>query len=137
MNGLQGDYPHQSRRAYLKRLIKYAAYRLLCKRVNYGLMVRIFGWFGKDYDEALGNAAHSFGADNFLNRFAASRAYRCCECLSGELQRFRAAEWHNLIFARNEAIDWPPPYPLGWSSVRAIRRTPIGSRHFASRTTAK
>lgn len=68
MNGLQGDYPHQSRRAYLKRLIKYAAYRLLCKRVNYGLMVRVFGWFGKDYDEALGNAAHSFGAHNFFEQ---------------------------------------------------------------------
>jgi dTDP-4-amino-4,6-dideoxygalactose transaminase len=68
MNELQRNYPVQTRVAYLKRLAKYAAFRLLCKPFNYGLMVRVFNALGKDYDEALGNAAHSFGANGFFEQ---------------------------------------------------------------------
>jgi perosamine synthetase len=39
---------------------------LLCKPINYGLLVRALGMLGIDYDRALGNAAHSFGASDFF-----------------------------------------------------------------------
>lgn len=68
MSELQRDYPIQTRVAYLKRLAKYAAFRLLCQRFNYGLMVRVFHALGKDYDAALGHAAHSFGANGFFKQ---------------------------------------------------------------------
>ncbi len=64
----QQTYPLQTRRSYLRRLAKYAAFRLLCKPLNYGLMVRVFGYLGKDYDRSLGNAAHSFAANNFYEQ---------------------------------------------------------------------
>ena len=38
---LQNAYPIQTRWAYLKRLAKYATFRLLCKPFNYGLLVRV------------------------------------------------------------------------------------------------
>jgi dTDP-4-amino-4,6-dideoxygalactose transaminase len=63
---LQNAYPVQSRRSYAKRLAKYATFRLLCKPYNYGLLVRALGMLGIDYDRALGNAAHSFGASDFF-----------------------------------------------------------------------
>src|SRR3954447_7447796 len=65
---LQSAYPIQTRRAYFKRLAKYAAFRFLCKPLNYGLMVRVFGWFRVEYDRALGHAAHSFGKANFFSQ---------------------------------------------------------------------
>jgi dTDP-4-amino-4,6-dideoxygalactose transaminase len=66
MIGLQQEYPVQSRWSYAKRLAKYATFRLLCKPFNYGLLVRALGMLGIDYDRALGNAAHSFGASDFF-----------------------------------------------------------------------
>jgi perosamine synthetase len=65
---MQRNYPLQSRWSYLRRLAKYAMFRLLCKPLNYGLMVRALDMLGKDYDRALGNAAHSFGANNFFEQ---------------------------------------------------------------------
>ena len=62
----QQSYPSQARWSYFKRLTKYAMFRLLCKPLNYGLMVRLLGWLGIEYDRALGNAAHSFAANDFF-----------------------------------------------------------------------
>jgi dTDP-4-amino-4,6-dideoxygalactose transaminase len=68
MRDLQNAYPIQARSAYLKRLIKYATFRTLCRPFNYGLLVRILGAMGIDYDRLLGNAAHSFGASDFFTQ---------------------------------------------------------------------
>jgi dTDP-4-amino-4,6-dideoxygalactose transaminase len=68
MRELQQAYPVQSRAAYFKRLIKYSTFRLLCKPLYYGLVVRALGMLGIDYDRALGNAAHSFGASEFFRQ---------------------------------------------------------------------
>ena len=66
MRELQNAYPIQTRSAYLKRLVKYATFRMLGKPFNYGLLVRALGMLGIDYDRALGNAAHSFAASDFF-----------------------------------------------------------------------
>jgi perosamine synthetase len=68
MHDLQNAYPIQTRLAYLKRLVKYAMFRLLCKPFNYGVLVRMLGKLGIDYDRALGNAAHSFAASDFFTQ---------------------------------------------------------------------
>jgi dTDP-4-amino-4,6-dideoxygalactose transaminase len=68
MRDLQNAYPIQTRSAYLKRLVKYATFRMLCKPFNYGLLVRTMGMLGIDYDRALGNAAHSFAASDFFTQ---------------------------------------------------------------------
>jgi perosamine synthetase len=68
MAGLQRKYPVQSRLAYLRRLLKYAGFWMLCNPMVYGLAVRLLQAFGIDYDRALGNAAHSFGASEFFGQ---------------------------------------------------------------------
>jgi dTDP-4-amino-4,6-dideoxygalactose transaminase len=68
MRDLQNAYSIQSRLAYLKRLVKYATFRALCKPFNYGLLIRSLGMLGIDYDRALGNAAHSFAASDFFTQ---------------------------------------------------------------------
>jgi len=68
MAEVQRAYPVQSRWSYFRRILKYAAFRFLSKRFAYGLLVRAFGARGIDYDHALGNAAHSFGASDFFQQ---------------------------------------------------------------------
>jgi dTDP-4-amino-4,6-dideoxygalactose transaminase len=68
MQELQQAYPVQTRWAYFKRLVKYATFRFLCKPFNYGLVVRTLQTLGIDYDRALGNAAHSFAANDFFTQ---------------------------------------------------------------------
>src|SRR5256885_14231232 len=68
MRDLQSAYPIQTRLAYLKRLVKYATFRILSKPFNYGLLVRTLGMLCVDYDRALGNAAHSFSASDFFKQ---------------------------------------------------------------------
>jgi perosamine synthetase len=68
MRELQNAYPIQTRSAYFKRIVKYATFRMLSKPFNYGLLVRALGMLGVDYDRALGNAAHSFAANDFFTQ---------------------------------------------------------------------
>jgi dTDP-4-amino-4,6-dideoxygalactose transaminase len=68
MQELHKAYAVQTRWGYFKRLVKYSMFRLLSKPFNYGLVVRILRGLGIDYDRALGNAAHSFGASEFFTQ---------------------------------------------------------------------
>src|SRR4029453_3988405 len=53
---LQQASPMATRMGFFRRLVKYAAFRFVSKPTCYGMMVRVLGWLGKDYDQALGNA---------------------------------------------------------------------------------
>lgn len=68
MEELQRRYPVQGRGSYLRRLAKYAGFRVLCKPVVYGFAARLMGALGVDYDETLANAARSFGASEFFTQ---------------------------------------------------------------------
>jgi dTDP-4-amino-4,6-dideoxygalactose transaminase len=83
MTELQQMYPVQSRWAYLRRLAKYAGFCVLSKPRVYGLAVRVLQRLGIDYDKALGNAAHSFGASEFFSQIRR----RPCAPLVRMLQR--------------------------------------------------
>jgi perosamine synthetase len=80
---LQHAYPLQSKRAYLARLSKYLSFRVLCKRLAYGALVRGYHMLGIDYDAAFSHAAHSFGQGNFFDRIRR----RPCGPLLGMLER--------------------------------------------------
>jgi dTDP-4-amino-4,6-dideoxygalactose transaminase len=68
MTVLQQAYPMQSRWAYLRRLAKYASFRVLSQPRVYGLAVRVLQWLEIDYDHLLGNAAHSFRPSKFFGQ---------------------------------------------------------------------
>jgi dTDP-4-amino-4,6-dideoxygalactose transaminase len=83
MATIERAYPLQSRRAYAARLLKYLSFRCLSKRRVYAALVRGYGAFGIDYDEALSHAAHSFGQHNFFERIR----HRPCGPLLRMLER--------------------------------------------------
>ncbi len=62
----QQSYPVQTHSAYLSRLTKYTAFRVLSWPWVYGLVVRVYRLCGADYDRKLGNAAHSFPGAEFF-----------------------------------------------------------------------
>jgi perosamine synthetase len=62
----QRDYPVQTRRSYLSRLIKFMGIRLFTTRFVYGASVAYFRWRGVDYDRKIAGLARSFAADSLL-----------------------------------------------------------------------
>jgi len=66
MEELQRGYPLQSRWCYLKRVIKYLAFRIVSVPRIYGQLMKAMQFFRLNYDRALANAAHSFSADQFF-----------------------------------------------------------------------
>jgi dTDP-4-amino-4,6-dideoxygalactose transaminase len=111
MHELQQAYPAQTRWAYCKRLVKYATFRFLCKPFNFGLVVRMLQSLGIDYDRVLGNAAHSFAANDFFKQIRRQPCTPLLRMLERRIARFerrgaarlwrRAMRGHQL----SQAID--------------------------------
>jgi perosamine synthetase len=87
---LQYEYPLQSKRAYLARLVKYSSIRLLSKRLAYGALVRGYRALRVDYDESFSNAAHSFGESNFFDRIRRRPSGSLLNLLERRLRKFEA-----------------------------------------------
>ncbi len=68
MRTADAAYPMQRRRAYLKRLAKYAAMKSLCCRPVCGLIVRACKMLGADYDRWVNRAARGFPGDDFFGQ---------------------------------------------------------------------
>ena len=85
---LQYAYPLQTKRAYLARLGKYLSFRVLCKRLAYGALVRGYRALGIDYDAAFSHAAHSFGESNFFERIRRRPCGPLLSMLDRRLKRF-------------------------------------------------
>ena len=92
---LQRGYPLQSRWCYLKRIIKYLAFRIVSVPGIYGQLMKAMQLFRMEYDRALANAAHSFGADKFFVQLR----QRPCAALVRMLQR-RIGDSDGAIAAR-------------------------------------
>jgi dTDP-4-amino-4,6-dideoxygalactose transaminase len=65
---LHRSYPTQGRLSYLKRLVKYSGMCVLGRPWVYELMIRLFAALGRDYDEVLNKAAHSFSGGDFFTQ---------------------------------------------------------------------
>jgi dTDP-4-amino-4,6-dideoxygalactose transaminase len=106
MSELQRAYPVQNRWAYLQRLAKYASFCVLSWPRVYGAAVRVLQWIGKDYDQALGNAAHSFAPNEFFTQIRRQPCVPLVRMLARRLETFerrgtarlrrRAARGHEL-----------------------------------------
>jgi dTDP-4-amino-4,6-dideoxygalactose transaminase len=114
MTELQQAYPVQSRWTYLKRLAKYAGFCVLSRPRVYGLAVWIHQRMGVDYDQALGNAAHSFGASEFFTQIRRQPCVPLVRMLARRLATFqrrgearlrrRAARGHELAHTLPEGM---------------------------------
>lgn len=85
---LQRDYPVQSRRAYLNRLLKYAAFCSLSAPSVYGALVRTCRVLHVDFDRAFGNATHSFGRSGFFQLIRQQPCVPLVRMLQRRIARF-------------------------------------------------
>lgn len=68
MRSRQAEYPVQQRRAYLNRLLKYAAFKALCQPWAYGALVRVWRAMGRDYDRLVNGSVRGFPGPDFFDR---------------------------------------------------------------------
>ena len=126
MADLQNKYPFQNRWSYFRRLAKYAAFRLLCQPFNYGLMVRAFDVLGKDYDRALANAAHSFGANNFFQQIRRQPCAPLLRMLRRRITTFSHLGMRQLLQRTKRGDRLAAALSPGMVVALAIQSTRIG-----------
>ena len=113
MEALQRGYPLQNHWSYLKRVIKYIAFRVVSVPGIYGQLMKAMQFFRIEYDRALANAAHSFGADKLFVQLR----QRPCAALARMLQRricgFDRAAAARLLRRRERGDALPQTLPAG------------------------
>jgi len=113
MVALQSEYPVQSDRAYVRRLLKYATFRLVSKRLPYSALVRYCLALGIDYDEAFSNAAHSFGQSNFFQRIQQRPCVPLVQMLKRRTGRFESHGWAQLQRRAERGVRLAKSLPAG------------------------
>jgi len=93
MRARQGQYPLQTRRSYLCRLLKYTAFRALCRPGPYGMLVRAWRALGQDHDRLVNGSVRGFPGPDF---FARIRQQPCVPLLGMLLRRLRTYDPRRL-----------------------------------------
>jgi perosamine synthetase len=93
MRQMQATYPVQSRWYYLKRLIKYSAFKLLTWRWVSGLFARACRAMGYDYDRWVNGAARGFPGDDFFRQIRQQPCAALLAVLGRRLRSYDARRW--------------------------------------------
>ena len=127
MAELQRAYPVQSRLAYLKRLaqvrgVSDVVQAVRCMASRCGCCRRL----GIDYDRALGNAAHSFGASDFFAQIRRQPCVPLVRMLGRRITTFERRGAAGCDGGRSAAMICRRRSLKAWSWASRIRRTRIG-----------
>lgn len=93
MRARQAQYPLQTRRSYLCRLLKYTAFRALCCPGPYGMLVRAWRALGQDHDRLVNGSVRGFPGPDF---FARIQQQPCAPLLAMLLRRLRTYDHRRL-----------------------------------------
>jgi dTDP-4-amino-4,6-dideoxygalactose transaminase len=88
MQAIQRAYPRQSRWAYARRVLKYAAYRGLATPICYRGLMRALEWFGRDGDAVASQLARSFAATDLTGQLRRRPCGGLLRLLARRLRRF-------------------------------------------------
>jgi dTDP-4-amino-4,6-dideoxygalactose transaminase len=120
MRAIQATYPVQRTRAYLKRLLKFAALKILTTRTVLGAVTRFFRMRGEDYEDSVSDAVR-----NVANLGSSKRIRIRCNApmlavLQRRLTRFRPTDFSDRIEAGRFLLE-----ELGDTVVCPGTRNPI------------
>ncbi len=87
MADLEAAYPPSGERAYLGRLLKYAAIKALSQPPVYGAVLKALALAGRDPELFIGAAARSFGGGDLLPQIRRRPARRCLRLLARRLRQ--------------------------------------------------
>jgi dTDP-4-amino-4,6-dideoxygalactose transaminase len=68
MRARQAEYPVQRRWAYVCRLLKHAAFKVLSRPMIYGMLLRVWQATGRDYDRLVNGSVRGFPGPDFFAR---------------------------------------------------------------------
>jgi len=88
MRGRQAGRPVQKRRAFLLRLLKYAAFKGLSYPRVYGLLVRAWRAMGRDYDRMVNGSVRGFPGPDFFDRIRQQPCASLLAVLDRRLRRY-------------------------------------------------
>ncbi len=91
MLALQTSWRMQSRSAFLKRILKYAAIKGISSRIGMSLLARSFRLRGKDHDEFISQAARGFPGPHFFTKIRHQPSLPLLRLLASKLENFNAA----------------------------------------------
>lgn len=96
MRGVQAAYPVQSRRPYLKRLLKYAVLKAISCRSLCAMFVRACRAIGCDYDQWVNHTARGFSGDDFFDQIRRQPSSSLLAMLERRLRNYdaRRSEQH-------------------------------------------
>jgi perosamine synthetase len=104
MRVAQTAYRRQSRLHYLKRLLKYGLLKALSSRPICGLIMRIFGILGGNYDCWVNRAARGFPGEKFFDQIRRQPSAPLLAMLERRLQRFSHERWNRRIVKGQELM---------------------------------
>jgi dTDP-4-amino-4,6-dideoxygalactose transaminase len=99
MRETQADWPLQSRSAYCRRTLKYAAIKLLSSRISYSAIVAVARLLRCDYDAAFARLVRGFSGPELLTRLR----QRPCPALVSLLSR-RASDYDQRRLKQRAAL---------------------------------
>jgi dTDP-4-amino-4,6-dideoxygalactose transaminase len=106
VRGVLSTYPVQSRRRFLKRLLKYAGLKALSNPSLFGAFARVAPHFGTTHDEVISRALRGFPGEKLLVQIRHQPSYPLLALLHRRLVTFdsRRIEQRRLVAERLAAL---------------------------------
>jgi dTDP-4-amino-4,6-dideoxygalactose transaminase len=120
MRAIQATYPVQRTRAYLKRLLKFAALKILTTRAVLGAVTRFFRMRGEDYEDSVSDAVRNVADLGSSKRIRIRCNAPMLAVLQRRLTRFRPTDFSDRIEAGRFLLE-----ELGDTVVCPGTRNPI------------
>ncbi|HXM83168.1 MAG TPA: DegT/DnrJ/EryC1/StrS family aminotransferase [Burkholderiales bacterium] len=108
MRARQRDYPAQRRSAYVRKLVKCAALKVLSYRLPYGLFAACCSLLQTSHDAIIGQAARSFAGTELFRAIRQRPCYALMALLRRRLVRFDARSIAMRIAAARAAASYLP-----------------------------
>ena len=90
MRARQADYPIQTRRTYLRRLLKYAALKAFSTRPVFGAVMRACRVMGRDHDQLINGSVRGFRGEDLLARIRQQPSTPLLALLARRLRTFNS-----------------------------------------------
>lgn len=126
---LQAIYPRQPNRWFLRRLLRFAALKLLAHPVRFGVFVALCRLRGRDHDQVIAQAVRGFAGADMLARIRYQPSRALLHLLERRLVRYNVAAIRaRVAFARRVIARLPnTPRPGGTAAAHTHWVLPIES----------
>ncbi len=88
MRLVQSRLPVQTRRAFVRKVVKYAGVKLVTRPTAFGLLARACRWLGADHDTVINQSLRGFAGPDFFSQIRQRPSYPLLVLLERRLRSF-------------------------------------------------